>query len=132
MKKLENTNVNYICTYTGVMRELATLRKNGMGGNLHIKMVGLTGEILDEYTRSHIEEAFGCQCYSAYISTEGGTIAQECGNKKMHIHTDFVTPEIVDSKGNGLPPGEDGLILLTCHDGSYGTPIIRYSGCADS
>ena len=131
MKKLEKTNVNYICTYTGVMRELATLRKNGMGRNLKIKMVGLTGEILDEYTRRHIEEAFGCKCYSAYISTEGGTIAQECRNKKMHIHTDFVTPEIVDSRGTPLPDGEDGLILLTCYDGSYSTPIIRYSGCAD-
>ncbi|MDY6935446.1 MAG: hypothetical protein SVZ03_14620 [Spirochaetota bacterium] len=131
MERLEKANVHYIATYTGVMRELATLRKNGMGKKLKLKKVGLTGELLDEYTREYIEDAFDCYCYSSYISTEGGTIAIECENKKMHINSDYVMVEVVDQNGTPLPAGEDGSILLTCYDGGYGTPIIRYSGCSD-
>ncbi len=131
MLQLEGSGVNYLATYTGIMRELATLRKNGMGKDLNLIKVGLSGELLDDYTRHHIEEAFNCECFSAYITTEGGPIAFECPNKKMHINYDFVTPEIVDENGKPVPPGKEGLILLTCYDGSYGTPIIRYSGCAD-
>ena len=131
MRQLEGSGINYLATYTGVMRELATLKKNGIGQDLNLIKVGLSGELLDDYTRHHIEEAFNCECFSAYITTEGGPIAFECPNKKMHINSDFVVPEIVDEKGNPLPPGMDGLILLTCCDGSYSTPIIRYSGCAD-
>ena len=131
IKQLEKSNVNYIATYTGVMRELATLRNNGMVKNLKIKKVGLTGEILDEYTRKYIEEAFDCYCYSSYITTEGGAIAIECENKKMHINSDYVMVEVVDQDGKPLPAGKDGNILLTCYDGGYGTPIIRYNGCSD-
>ncbi len=131
MKKLEESNINYIVTYPGVMRELATLRNNGMGTNINLIKVGLSGELLDEYTREYIEDAFDCKCFNSYISTEGGPIAMECVNKKMHINNDFVTVEIVDENGEILPPGNDGHILLTCHDGGYGTPIIRYNGCSD-
>ncbi len=131
MERLEKIDISYIATYTGIMRELATLKKNGMGKNIRLKKVGLTGEMLDEYTREYIEEAFLCPCYSSYISTEGGTVAVECENKKMHINSDSVYVEIVDKDGIPLPPGEDGNIVLTCYDGGYGTPIIRYSGCSD-
>ena len=79
----------------------------------------------------HIEEAFGCECFGLYSSTEGGLTAWECVNKKMHCSTDSVTVEIVDGQGNPLPAGVDGNILLTCHDRGLGTPLIRYAGCAD-
>ena len=131
MRQLEKANVRYIVTYSGVMRELATLRKDGMGKNLNIIKVGLTGEILDEYTREYIEAAFGCSCYSYYISTEAGAIAIECENKKMHINSDSLMVEILDENGDPLPAGEEGNIVLTCYDGGYGSPIIRYSGCSD-
>jgi len=131
MRQLEKANVSYIVTYSGMMRELATLRRDGMGKNLNIIKVGLTGEILDEYTREHIEAAFGCSCYSSYISTEAGAIAIECENKKMHINSDSLMVEILDENGDPLPAGEEGNIILTCYDGGYGSPIIRYSGCSD-
>jgi phenylacetate-CoA ligase len=131
MEKVERNNPEYIVTYTGVMRSLAILKNNGAGKNLNIKKVLLTGEILDDYTRKYIEEAFDCLCYSLYGSTEGGITAWECPNKKMHIQSDHATVEIVDHEGNPLPPGEDGRILVTRHDGGKGVPIIRYSGLAD-
>ncbi len=131
MKQLENEDVNYIATYPGVMRELATLKKNGMGKNLNISKIGLAGEMLDDCTREHIEEAFDCTCYSSYISTEGGPIAIECEHKNMHVNSGSVIVEVVDQNGRLVPKGEDGRILVTCIDGGSGTPIIRYDGCAD-
>ncbi len=131
MKKLENEDVNYIATYPGVMRELATLKKNGMGKNLNISKIGLAGEMLDDCTREHIEEAFNCTCYSSYISTEGGPIAIECEHKNLHVNSGSVIVEAVDQNGRLVPKEEDGRILLTCIDGGSGTPIIRYDGCSD-
>jgi len=131
MEQLEKSNINYIATYTGIMRELATLKNNGMGQNLNLKKIGLSGEILDDYTREHVENTFGCPCYSAYVSTEGGPIAVECKNKKMHIYSDATIMEIVDEQGKPVPKGQDGRVVLTNPIKGYSTPIIRYSGCAD-
>ena len=131
MTMLENSKVNYIATYPSMMRELARLRRDGRGQNLRIKKVGVSGELLDDFSRRYIEEAFDCECYNAYISTEGGPVALECPHKKMHLNSDFVNVEIVDQQGRPRPVGEDGLILVTCYDTGYGTPIIRYNGCAD-
>jgi phenylacetate-CoA ligase len=115
MEQLEKSDINCLATYTGIMRELAFLKKNGMGKKLKLKKVGVTGEILDNYTRDYIEEAFGCPCFSCYIT----------------IISDLVAVEIVDKDGNLLPPGKDGNIVITCLDGGQSTPIIRYSGCSD-
>ncbi len=131
MKTLEEFRPTAVFTYTGIMRELATLKNNGRGSRLNIKIVWTTGEILDDFTRSYIEEAFHCKCYSKYSSTEAAHVALECPQKKMHINSDTVTVEIVDQQGNVLPRGKEGRIVLTCHDGGRGTPIIRYSGCSD-
>ncbi len=131
MEQLESADIRYIATYTGFMRELAFLKKNGMGKKLRLKKIGLTGEILDDYTRKYIEDAFECPCFSSYVSTEAGPIAIECEYKKMHINSDLLAVEIVDDEGKPLPAGKDGNIVLTSHDGGYGTPIIRYSGCSD-
>lgn len=131
MTDLEICRPDYIVTYTGVMRELARLRKAGRGRQLRLRKVALTGEILDDFTRAYIEDAFDCLCYSTYISTEGGPMASECVNKKLHANIDANTLEIVDSQGQPVKKGEDGFVVMTCHDGGHGTPVIRYSGCAD-
>ena len=131
MERLEKANVHYICTYTGVMRELAHLRNNGLGKKLKLKKIGLTGEILDDYTRQYIEEAFGCPCYSAYLSTKAGPIAIECINKKMHVYSDSCIVEVVNEDGQPASRGSDGSLVLTCPIEGNSTPIIRYIGCAD-
>ncbi len=131
MERLEKAGVNYVCTYTGIMRELATLKKNGMGKNLRLKKVGLTGEILDDYTRDMIEEAFDCPCYSAYVSTEAGPISVECPEKKMHVYSDTCIVEVINQDGEPASYGEDGSLVLTCPIEGNSTPIIRYVGCAD-
>ncbi len=131
IKELQRFNPDYIMTYTGILREIATVVKNTPGIKFRLKKVCVGGEMLDAYTRQHIEEAFGCPCYNFYAATEGGFIAWECEHKKMHIKAEDITLEIVDAEGHVVPPGQDGHILMTCHDGGRGTPIIRYSGCSD-
>ncbi|MBF0227216.1 MAG: phenylacetate--CoA ligase family protein [Desulfobacterales bacterium] len=131
MDKIEKENPEHLTAYTGVMRELATLKKNGRGKDLKLRKLMVGGEMMDNYTRDYINEAFGCTCFNVYGSTEGGIIAFECPHEKMHIMADTVTIEIIDKDGNPVSNGEDGNILLTCHDGGKGTPIIRYNGCSD-
>ncbi len=129
--KVEVFNPDYILSYTGIVRELANLKLKGLGASIQPKKIAVTGEMLDNYTRELIEKAFGCPCYSIYASTEGSFIGWECEEQNMHVKADSVTIEVVDEKGQLLPAGQNGHILMTCHDGGNGTPIIRYSGCSD-
>jgi len=131
MKQVEEIKPDIIFTYTGIMRELAILRKNGLGKELNIKSTWLTGELVDNFTRNLVEDAFCCSCYSLYSSTEGSHMGVECENKNMHVMSDSVIVEIVDEEGNIVEPGQDGRVLITCIDEGLGTPIIRYSGLAD-
>ncbi|MBK8808387.1 MAG: phenylacetate--CoA ligase family protein [Bacteroidales bacterium] len=132
MDELEKSDINYMITYTGVMRELANLRLAGRGQNLKFKKIFLSGEILDNYTRELVEKAFDCKCYSVYISTEGGFIAAECEQKQMHVFSNSVHVEIVDNDGKPVNYGEIGTITLTGLDNGFGSKIIRYAGCADA
>jgi len=73
-----------------------------------------------------IEDYFGDICFSTYGITEAQVSFCECSMRQgLHSHPDFVTVEIIDDKGNALPDGEIGELVLTPLQIS-GMPLIRY------
>ena len=130
MKKIDDFKPELLTGFTSVLREIAFLKKNGFGKHINPKCIISGGEILDHYSRRYIEDAFNCDVFDLYATTEGGSIAFECTNKKMHINSDFIHVEIIDEEGNTVPPGETGNVVITkLYNG--GTPIIRYDGLND-
>jgi phenylacetate-coenzyme A ligase PaaK-like adenylate-forming protein len=86
---------------------------------------GVYGEPVEPETRERIEAALG-PVREMYGSTEGGTVAWECGNGRgLHVNADMVVVEFLEN-GRPVPPGQPGEIVLTnLH--SWAMPVIRYA-----
>ena len=130
MEKMDSFKPELLIAYTSVLVGLASLKMKGMGRNVNPKYVVSSGEVLDEYTRKYIEDAFGAKVLNLYATTEGGTVAFECTQGNLHINSDFVHVEILDKEGNEVEENEFGSLVITrLFPG--GTPIVRYTGLND-
>ncbi len=93
--------------------------------NFGIEVVFVTAEQLYDHQREEIEHIFGCRVASGYGGRDSGFIAHECPDGGMHISAEDVIVEIVDERGNVLPPGGTGEIVVT-HLATSDFPFIRY------
>lgn len=107
---------------------LAILASEQQAGRLNIKpdRIVSSAETLDEKTAHLIEEVFGVTPYNLYAASESIGIAQDCDlHCGLHVFNDLHVVEILDEKGEALPPGKLGQVVLTnlynrCQ------PLIRY------
>jgi len=131
MNRLNVFKPDLIISYPALFQYLAFLKRKGFGENVQPTLLQVGGDILDEYTRRYVQDAFGCPMLNIYPSVEAqACIAFECQEKRWHIHSDFFHVEAVDSEMNLVSPGERGRIVLTRLWGR-GTPIVRYTGMED-
>lgn len=131
MKKMDQYNPDVIMTYPATFQHLAHLKRNGLGPNIQPQLCWTGGAMLDEYTRSSVQEAFDCPLLNIYPSVEAGAdIAFECYHGTWHVHDDFFHLEAIDEQENLLETGKRGHIVITRLWGK-GTPIIRYTGMDD-
>lgn len=131
IKKLDTYNPDIVMTYPATFQHLAFLKRKGYGKNIKPKLFWTGGAILDEYTRSYVQDAFNCRLLNIYPSVEAGAnIAFECLEGKWHIHHDFFNVEAIDEEGELVSNGERGHLVITRLWGR-GTPIIRYTGMDD-
>lgn len=131
LDRLNDFKPDLIISYPAIFQHLAFLRRKGYGKNVNPKLLHVGGAILDEYTRSYVEDAFNCRLLNIYPSVEAqSNIAFECYENNWHIHSDFFHVEAVDDNMELVAPGERGHIVIT-RLGGRGTPIIRYTGMDD-
>ncbi|MDH7518000.1 MAG: hypothetical protein QHH19_06640 [Candidatus Thermoplasmatota archaeon] len=129
--KLNFFKPDVIYTYPVTFQHLAFLKKKGYGKNIKPKLLISGGYVLDEYTRSYVEDAFDCKMLNIYPSVESlADVAFECMHGTWHIQWDFFHVEAVDKNMDLVSPGERGHIVITRMFGR-GTPIIRYTGMDD-
>ena len=133
MRKLDDFKPDAILTYPVTYQHLAYLKKKGFGKNVNPKALLVSGYLLDEYTRSYVEEAFGCKMYNGYGAAETSSeaaVAYECTKKTWHINYDFYHVETIDENMEIVGPGKIGHIVVTRLFGKA-TPLIRYTGLDD-
>ncbi len=131
IEKLEAFRPDVIISYPAIFQDLAYYKKKGFGEQIKPKLLFVGGAMLDAYTRSYVEDVFGCNMYNTYASCESGAeIAFECTNRNWHIHSDFFHIEAVDEDMQPVAPGERGRLILTRLWGT-GTPFVRYTGMED-
>ena len=93
--------------------------------DLPVKVVFSTAEVLYDHQKETISEAFGgVPVVNGYGSREGGFIAHECPDGRMHITSENVIVEFIKD-GKAVHPGEDGEIVVT-HLDNHAMPFIRY------
>ncbi|MCD6467883.1 MAG: phenylacetate--CoA ligase family protein [Thermoplasmata archaeon] len=131
INKLDDFKPDLITSYPATLQHLAYFKKKGFGKNINPQLINSGAEVLDEYTKRYVEEAFGCRVLNVYSSVEAGSdIAFECFEGTWHIHHDFFNLEAVDDEFEPVALGEKGHVVLTRLFGR-GTPIIRYTGMED-
>jgi phenylacetate-CoA ligase len=129
--RLNDFRPDLIITYPALFQHLAFLKKKGLGDHVRPRLNQVGGDILDEYTRRYVEDAFGCPLRNIYPSVEAqANIAFECLEKNWHIHTDFFHLEAMDEHQEILAPGERGHVVITRLWGRA-TPVVRYTGMDD-
>lgn len=97
-------------------------------GRLHISplIIMTGGERLNNDTRQHLSEVFGCYVQTNYSCTEGGTIACECTQRHFHVNDDWVILEAVDENNQPVPFGTQSAKVLLTNLANRICPIIRF------
>ena len=93
---------------------------------LGTQVVFVTSEVLYPHQRDLIVRTFGCSVANGYGGRDSGFIAHECPRGGMHLMADAMVTEIVDAKGQPVPPGESGEIVVTDLY-SHEFPFLRYA-----
>lgn len=93
--------------------------------DLGIRVAFVTSEALYDHQRKTISSVFGCPVANGYGGRDAGFIAHLCPSGNMHITAEDIIVEIVDEKGQPLPAGSAGEIVVT-HLATKDFPFIRY------
>jgi phenylacetate-CoA ligase len=94
---------------------------NGHG----VKVAFATGETLYPDQREVIERVFGAPVANGYGSRDAGFIAHQCPAGSLHLSAEHIVVELVDERGDLVPAGEPGEIVVT-HMATGDFPFIRY------
>ena len=85
-----------------------------------------TSEVLHDYQRAVIEEAFGCRAVNEYGARDAGILAFECPEGGMHLTTENFVLELVHPVTlKPVPPGQSGLVVVTDLN-NFSMPRLRY------
>jgi phenylacetate-coenzyme A ligase PaaK-like adenylate-forming protein len=131
--QLDRFKPDVIYSYPATFFHLAYYKRNGYGEHINPKALLVSGSVLEPYTRSYVEEAFGCKMHNGYGSVETfseAPIAFECREGTWHINYDFFHVEAIDEQKNLVENGKQGHIVVTRLFGKA-TPIVRYTGLDD-
>ena len=93
--------------------------------DLGIRVAFVTSERLYDHQREEIERVFACPVANGYGGRDAGFIAHACPQGHMHITAEDIIVEIVDARGEVLPAGQSGEIVVT-HLATADYPFIRY------
>jgi phenylacetate-CoA ligase len=84
-------------------------------------------DMLFPHQRALIERVFRTKVFNRYGCREVSIVAAECDEHTgMHVNADRLIIEFVDEKGQPVPAGEPGRVVITDLY-NYAMPFIRYS-----
>lgn len=115
----------FLASYPSV---LALLADEAYAGRLRIEpaLAWSGGEHLGDFTRAHIERAFGCRVMNEYGASECLAIAHGCPEGWLHVHADWAIVEPVERDGSPTPPGRTSHTSLLTNLANRVQPVIRY------
>ncbi len=93
--------------------------------NTSLRVVFVTAERLYPEQRESIQRAFGVPVANGYGARDAGFLAHECPHGGMHIMSEDVVLETLDSNGQPAAPDVAGEIVVT-HLATGDFPFVRY------
>jgi phenylacetate-coenzyme A ligase PaaK-like adenylate-forming protein len=127
VKEFRSIRPKMLFGYPSALAHIAgfALKTNVQLDDLGIKVAFVTSERLYEHQREKIQEVFNCPVANGYGGRDAGFIAHECPEGCMHVTAEDIIVEIIDQKGNPVPVGDSGEIVVT-HLATSDFPFIRY------
>ena len=123
--RLKRFKPSLILAYPTAAHILADYIKSNNIEGLMPKAVITIGEMLFDYQRQAIRQAFGCEVFDSYGTRETGPIAHQCpGHAGYHIFAESLVLEFI-KEGKAVPEGEMGKTVVTDLI-NYAMPFIRY------
>lgn len=125
VRRLNEFQPEVLAAYPSVLRQLANEQR---AGRLQIKLssAATSAEVLTDETRRRVYEAWGIRTFDTYGASEYAPLAAECASGRRHLVEDGALIEVVDDRGQPVPPGTQGeRVLLTVFD-RFTQPLIRY------
>ena len=128
VKKIQSIRPTVVVGYASALAALAEwgLANDAALDGLGVKAVLSSAEMLLPSQRELLEVAFCCRVFDRYGTRELSTVAQDCRFGRLHVNEDWLHLEIVDDRGDPLPPGNLGQVVLTGYF-TLGMPFIRYA-----
>lgn len=95
-------------------------------GRLHLRPViaESSGETLTDPAR--LAAALGCEIHNVYAASEFGPIALDCPRGWLHVNSDWVILEPVESDYRPTPAGQPSHTVLLSNLANRVQPLIRY------
>ncbi|ODS53430.1 MAG: CoF synthetase [Acidobacteria bacterium SCN 69-37] len=106
----------------------ALLAEEQIGGRLRIKpvFIVLSAEGLPESGYDRIEKAFNVPVHHSYAATECPFISYSCDHGWLHVNSDWVLLEPVDSEYRPVSPGMLSHTVLVTNLANQVQPVVRY------
>ena len=122
--RLNSINPILIGGYVSTFLVLADEAKAGRL-NINVKYMVSIGTAYSEEDRQRVKEAFDCETFTTYSSTEAGEIGCECVNGHYHLAKGVIV-EPVDNDLNVIEDGKESSGLLITNLWNKSMPFIRY------
>lgn len=126
LKELRAFRPRYVYGYAQTIFGFAQylVRQGQDLGDLNLKAVIVTGEMIYDEQIETIQKGFCCGIFNEYGCTEVGIIAMQCPDGGMHLMAENLFIEFIKD-GRPAKPGEEGEILVTELYGGL-MPLLRY------
>ncbi len=109
------------------LANLAELKKYDLRSS-SVKKIIVAAEPLSPEKRKKLEAAWGAEVFDHFGMTEGAFVAGEgIGHHGLHVWADQFYVEVVDDRGEPLPEGEVGSLVVTPLWNNCMTPFLRWS-----
>ena len=93
--------------------------------NIQVKYMVSLGTAYSEEDRQRVKEAFNCETFTSYSSTEAGEIGCECSYGHYHLSKNVIV-EPVDEDLNIIEDGKESSGVLITNLWNKSMPFIRY------
>ena len=93
-----------------------------------VKKLLVAAEPLSPVKREKLERAWGAQVFDHFGMTEAAIVSGEgLDHSGLHAFTDLWHLEVLDDRGDALPDGEVGSLVVTALWSNTMTPFLRWS-----
>lgn len=126
LEELDKERPRFIYGYASSLYHIASFIKSHKPLSFRPAAVKSSAEMLFDFQRREIEEAFGAPVFNFYGSREVNNVAAECpAHDGLHVFESGRIVEVVDEEGRPVPPGQVGSIAVTDLT-NRAFPFIRY------